>query len=57
MIPYVIILGMKKTHYITLKVEEQMKQEIERFAHNKRRSVGNVVRIAIEAVLSGKVEV
>lgn len=48
---------MKKTHYITLKVEEQMKQEIERFAHNKRRSVGNVVRIAIEAVLSGKVEV
>ena len=51
------MLGMKKTHYINLKVDEKMKSDIEKFAHSKRRSVGNVVRMAIEAVLAGKVEI
>lgn len=51
------MLGMKKTHYINLKVDEKMKSDIEKFAHGKRRSVGNVVRMAIEAVLAGKVEI
>ena len=57
MIPFDIMPGMKKQCYITLKVDEKMKGDIEKFAYNKRRSVGNVVRIAIEAVLSGKLEV
>ena len=49
--------SMKKQCYITLKVDEKMKGDIEKFAYGKRRSVGNVVRIAIEAVLKGKLEV
>lgn len=57
MILFDIMLGMKKTHYINLKVDEKMKGDIEKFAHGKRRSVGNVVRMAIEAVLAGKVEI
>ena len=57
MIPYDIMPSMKKQCYITLKVDEKMKGDIEKFAYNKRRSVGNVVRIAIEAVLNGKLEV
>ena len=57
MIPFDIMLDMKKQCYITLKVDEKMKGDIEKFAYNKRRSVGNVVRIAIEAVLNGKLEV
>ena len=57
MIPYDTIPNMKKQYYITLKVDEKMKGDIEKFAYNKRRSVGNVVRIAIEAVLNGKLEV
>lgn len=48
---------MKKEYYITLKVDEKMKSDIEKFAYSRRRSVGNVVRIAIEAVLEGKLEV
>ena len=48
---------MKKEYYITLKVDAKMKSDVEKFAYGKRRSVGNVVRIAIEAVLSGKWEV
>ena len=57
MIPYDIIPNMKKQYYITLQVDEKMKGDIEKFAYGKRRSVGNVVRIAIEAVLKGKLEV
>ena len=57
MILFDIIPCMKKTHYINLKVDEKMKGDIEKFAHDKRRSVGNVVRMAIEAVLAGKVEI
>ena len=57
MIPYDIIPSMKKQYYITPKVDEKMKGDIEKLAYNKRRSVGNVVRIAIEAVLNGKLEV
>ena len=57
MIPYDIIPNMKKQYYITLKVDEKMKGDIEKFSYERRRSVGNVVRIAIEAVLNGKLEV
>lgn len=57
MIPYDIIPNMKKQCYITLKVDEKMKGDIEKFSYERRRSVGNVVRIAIEAVLNGKLEV
>ena len=57
MIPYDIIPSMKKQCYITLKVDEKMKGDIEKFSYERRRSVGNVVRIAIEAVLNGKLEV
>ena len=57
MIPYDIIPNMKKKCYITLKVDEKMKGDIEKFSYERRRSVGNVVRIAIEAVLNGKLEV
>ena len=57
MIPYDIMPNMKKQYYITLKVDEKMKGDIEKFAYNKRRSVGNVVRIATDAVLHGKLEV
>ena len=57
MIPYDIMLDMKKQCYITLKVDEKMKGDIEKFSYERRRSVGNVVRIAIEAVLNGKLEV
>ena len=49
--------SMKKQCYITLKVDEKMKGDIEKFAYGKRRSVGNVVRSAIEALLSGMLEV
>ena len=57
MIHYDIIPSMKKQCYITLKVDEKMKGDIEKFSYERRRSVGNVVRIAIEAVLNGKLEV
>ena len=56
-IHYDIIPNMKKQCYITLKVDEKMKGDIEKFSYERRRSVGNVVRIAIEAVLNGKLEV
>ena len=49
--------NMKKQCYITLKVDEKMKGDIGQVAYNKRRSVGDVVRIDTEAVLNGKLEV